>query len=55
MTKEKWGKLLTVRWNNWLTLAFGLPTLIYVGLVLSLSDSIGLAWFIGIVVLGAVY
>jgi len=27
MTKEKF---LTVRWNNWLTLALGLPTLIYI-------------------------
>jgi hypothetical protein len=27
MTKEK---LLTVRWNNLLTLALGLPTLIYI-------------------------
>ena len=27
MTKEKF---LTVRWNNWLSLGLGIPTLIYV-------------------------
>jgi hypothetical protein len=27
MTKEKF---LTVRWNNWLTLALGLPAIIYI-------------------------
>jgi len=52
MIKEKY---LTVRTNNWLTLALGLPTLIYVVVVLSLSDSVGLAGFIGMVVLGIVY
>ena len=52
MTKEQF---LTVRWNNWLTLAFGLPTLIYAIVVLStlvLSDFWG---FIGMAVMGALY
>ena len=52
MTKEKF---LTKRWNNWLTLGLGLPTLIYTVVVLStsvLSDFVG---FIGMAVLGAVY
>jgi hypothetical protein len=52
MTKEKF---LTVRWNNWLTLGLGLPTLIYGVVVLStsvLSDFIG---FIGLVVIGVLY
>lgn len=46
---------LTVRWNNLLTLAFGLPILFYVVAVLSgsiLSDKSG---FIGMFVIGAVY
>ncbi|UCH11211.1 MAG: hypothetical protein JSU61_04800 [Fidelibacterota bacterium] len=52
MTKEQF---LTVRWNNWLTLALGLPTLGYAILILStplLSDFWG---FIGMALLGAVY
>ena len=34
MTKERF---LTVRWNNWLSLALGLPTLIYVVVAFSTS------------------
>ena len=52
MTKEKF---LTTRWNNWLTLALGLPTLIYAIVVLSTSVLSDFAGFIGMVVLGAVY
>ena len=52
MTKEK---ILTVRVNNWLTLAFGLPTLIY-GLVgLSTSELSGFWGFIGLFIIGAIY
>jgi len=52
MKKEEF---LTKRWNNWLTLGLGLPTLIYAFVVLAtsvLSDFVG---FIGMAVLGAVY
>ncbi|MFC1956630.1 hypothetical protein ACFLWZ_09010 [Chloroflexota bacterium] len=52
MTNEKF---LTQRWNNWLTLGMGIPTLAYGVFVLStlvLSDFVG---FIGMVVIGAVY
>ena len=52
------GKLenfLTARWNNWIALGVGIPVLIYVVVVLSLSDSIGLAGFIGMVVFGVLY
>ena len=52
MTKEKF---LTVRWNNWLTLALGLPTLIYVVVVLSTSVLSDFAGFIGMAVMGVLY
>jgi len=52
MTKDKF---LTVRWNNWLTLALGLPTLIFV--IASFSTP---AWstksgLIGLAIIGVVY
>ena len=52
MTREK---LLTKRWNNWLTISLGLPTLIYATVFLStsvISDFSRLFWMF---VLGAVY
>jgi hypothetical protein len=52
MTREKF---LTVRWNNWLSLGLGLPTLIYGVVVLSISVLSDFASFIGIVVMGVVY
>ena len=52
MTKDKF---FTRRWNNWLTLGMGLPTLIYVIVVLSTSVLSDFAAFIGIAVIGAVY
>jgi len=52
MTKEKF---LTVRWNNWLTLALGLPALIYGIVVLSTSVLSDFWGFIGLVVIGALY
>jgi len=52
MTKDNF---FTRRWNNWLTLGMGLPTLIYVVVVLSTSVLSDFSAFIGIVVIGAVY
>ena len=52
MTKEKF---LTKRWNNWLSLGFGIPILIYVVVVLSTSVLSDFAGFIGMVVIGTVY
>ena len=52
MTRDKF---FTRRWNNWLTLAMGLPTLIYVVVVLSTSLLSDFAAFIGIAVIGAIY
>ena len=52
MTKEKF---LTKSWNNWLTLALGLPTLIYGIIVLSTSVLSDFWSFIGLVVIGALY
>ncbi len=52
MTKEQF---LTVRWNNWLTLALGLPALIYVVVVLSTSVLSDFWGFIGLVVIGVLY
>lgn len=52
MTKEGF---LTIRWNNWLSLGLGLPTLIYV--IFAFSNTI---WstkggLIGLAVIGVVY
>ena len=52
MTKEKF---LTVRWNNMLTLALGIPTVIYI--IASFSSP---AWYtrgglIGLAIIGVVY
>ena len=52
MTREK---LLTKRWNNWLTISLGLPTLIYATVFLSTSVISDFSGFIGMFVLGAVY
>ena len=52
MTKEKF---LTKRWNNWLTLIMGLPTLIFAVVVLSTSVASDFASFIAMAVIGAVY
>jgi len=49
------GTFLTARWNNWLTLGMGIPTLAYGVFVLSTSVMSDFAGFIGIAVLGAVY
>jgi hypothetical protein len=52
MTKEEF---LTRRWNNWLTLGLGLPTLSFAVVVFSTSVLSDLASFIGIAVLGSLY
>ncbi len=52
MTKEEF---LTKRWNNWLTLGLGLPTLIYATVGLSSAVLSDFAGFIGMAVFGAVY
>jgi hypothetical protein len=52
LTKEK---LLTVRWNNLLSLGLGSLVLIYAVVVLSTSVLSDLAGFIGLVVIGVLY
>lgn len=52
MRKEE---LLTLRWNNILTLGLGLITLIYIYFVLSTSVLSDGAAFLGLVLLGAFY
>ena len=52
MTKEK---LLTVRLNNLLSLALGIPALIYVVIVLSTSLLSHRVAFFGFAVIGALY
>jgi len=52
MTKET---ILTARWNNILTLTFGLPALIFGIIALTTSAVTELQSFIGIFVLGALY
>ena len=49
------GKYLTVRWNNLLLMAFGIPIVIYAVIALStdwLTDFVG---FIVMAIAGAVY
>jgi len=52
MTKDRF---LTARWNNILTLAFGLPALIFGIIALTTFTAIEWPSFVGIFVLGAVY
>ena len=52
MTKERF---LTVRWNNWFSLGFGLPILAYAVVFLATSFMSDFAGFIGMVVLGVLY
>jgi len=47
-------RYLTVRWNNPFTGGLGLPTLIYVGVVIA-AASVSTATFVGLAALGAVY
>jgi hypothetical protein len=48
-------KLLTLRWNNWISFGVGIPVLIYAVVVLSSSGSVGLTGYLGMVVLGVIY
>jgi hypothetical protein len=52
MTKEKF---LTVRWNNILTLALGLPALIYVIYAFSTSFWTTRGGLIGLSIIGVLY
>ena len=52
MNKEK---ILTVRWNNGLTLGLGLPALAYAVVALSTSLASKLGGFIGLAVIGVLY
>jgi len=52
MTKDKY---LALRWNNILTLGFGLIMLAYVAFVMSTSVLSDVAAFFGLVLIGAVY
>jgi hypothetical protein len=48
-------RFLTVRWNNLLTLALGIPALLYAGVALSTSLASELVGFIGLAVIGVLY
>ncbi len=55
MEPAQQDSLLTVRWNNRLSLGLGLPALTYVGIVLTtevLSDGAAFVW---LVLIGVVY
>jgi hypothetical protein len=52
MTKEKF---LTIRWNNILMLALGLPTLLYVLAAFSNSSWSTNGGLIGLAIIGVVY
>lgn len=48
-------RFLTARWNNILSLALGLPALVYVLIVLTSSVMSDFSSFIVLVVIGVVY
>ncbi len=52
MTKEK---ILTVRWNNRLTLIMGTPALVFGIIVLSTTALPDFWGFIGMIILGVLY
>jgi hypothetical protein len=52
MTKENF---LTVRWNNWLTLALGLPTMLYIIYAFSGSLWTERGGLIGLAIIGVLY
>jgi hypothetical protein len=52
MTKEK---LLTVRWNNLLTLVLGFVVLIYIVFALSTSTWSDMNKMIGLAIIGSLY
>ena len=52
MTKEEF---LTVRWNNFLSMGLGLPTLIYVVVAFSTSFWMTRGGLIGLAILGALF
>ena len=52
MTKEKF---LTVRWNNLLTLALGIPALIYIIVAFSTPIWSTRAGLIGLAIIGVLY
>jgi len=52
MMKEKF---LTVRWNNWLTLALGLPALIYIVATFSTPSWSTRGGLIGLAIIGVLY
>jgi hypothetical protein len=48
-------RFLTVRWNDLLTLALGIPALAYAAVALATSLASELGGFIGLVVIGVLY
>jgi hypothetical protein len=52
MTKESF---FTVRWNNFLALGLGIPTLIYVLFAFSTSAWLGIGGLIGLAIFGALF
>jgi hypothetical protein len=48
-------RFLTVRWNNILTLALGLPALVYVVIAFSTGLWTEMAGMIGLSIIGALY
>lgn len=52
MTKENF---LTVRWNNYLSLGVGFPTLIYIVVAFSTAIWTGRGGLIGLAIFGALF
>ena len=55
METELRERFLTVRWNNMLTLALGLPALLFVVFAISTSISSGRGAMIGLAIIGVLY
>lgn len=55
MNAAKRDRFLTVRWNNVLTAALGLPMLTYAAIALWTLMFSDLAGFVGLVIIGAFY
>lgn len=55
MSAANRDRFLTVRWNNALAAALGLPALIYAAIALPTSALSDRSAFIGLVLIGAVY
>jgi hypothetical protein len=55
MATMKREDFLTVRWNNWLSVGLGLPTLVYVVIAVTTSFWSGLGGLVGLAIFGSFF